>query len=108
VTADLKSMRPFNEMREEKLSRLSVPRLRTTVAILQDYAEPESFSIVDFTLFLRLTEIDRRACQIVSLIDGKRSIQEIAEEASGGTKIEIGQESLEFFRTLRSLQVIEF
>jgi hypothetical protein len=108
VAADLKGLRPFNEMPEEKLSSLSVPRLRATVAILQDYAEPESYSVVDFTLALRLSEIDRQTCQVISLIDGRRSIQEIADEVSGGSNIEIGQETLEFFRSLRSRQVIEF
>ena len=97
---------PFEEMPEKELSRLSVPHLRTTVAILQDYTDPESYSVVDLTELIRLCKIDRESFQVISLIDGKRSIQEIADEAATHTKTR--QDSLAFFRLLHSRRVIDF
>jgi hypothetical protein len=94
---------------EASLSTLSVPRLRTTVAVLQEYEDPRMFSVVDVTLALRLCKLDQQACQAINLIDGKRSIQEIGEKAAGLTKIrKTKQELLEFFTYLRSRRVLEF
>jgi hypothetical protein len=98
--------RQFQETSERKLSRSSVPRIRTTVAILQDYAKPGNFSAVDFTVFIKLCALDREAHQIVSLIDGVRSIQEIQEQAASAQKAM--EDPLEFFRLLHSRRVIEF
>jgi hypothetical protein len=100
------SKKPSEETPQGKLSRSSVPRLRTTVAILQDRAKPENFLVVDFALFIRLCNLDPEAYRIVSLIDGVRSIQEIADKAKSAMKT-IG-EPLEFFRLLHSRRVIEF
>jgi hypothetical protein len=107
VMKDMK--RPLEEKPEQTMLRSTVPHLGTTVAVLQDYTKPESFSIVDFVMFLQLCKIDQQACQVVSLIDGKRSIQDIADKAGELTKIgKTGQEILEFFRALRSQGVLEF
>ena len=107
VVKDMK--RPLDEEPEQAMLRSTVPHLRTTVAVLQDYTKPESFSIVDFVMFLQLCKIDQQACQVVSLIDGKRSIQDIADKAGELTKIgKTGQEILEFFRALRSQGVLDF
>lgn len=101
--------RLFEANPEQELLRSTVPRLRTTVAVLQDYAKAESFSIVDFSLFLLLCKIDQQACQVVRLIDGKRSIQDIADKAADLTKVgKTSQEILEFFRALRSQGVLDF
>ena len=97
---------PFQGMPEGKLSRSSVPRLRTSVAILQDYAKPGSFSIVDFSLFIRLCTLDRETHRIVSLIDGVRSIQQIADKAGKGTSLT--EDPIELFRLLHSRRVIAF
>ena len=96
----------MKEMQENELSRLSVPRLKATVAILQDRTDPKSFLVVDFTQYLRLCRLDRESFQVVSLMDGKRSIQEIADEAASHTKTR--QDSLRFFKLLNSLRVIDF
>jgi hypothetical protein len=96
----------LEETHEKELSRLSVPRLKTTVAILQEYAEAESYSVVDFALNIRLCRLDREAFQVISLIDGKRSIQEIADRAASPTRTR--QDSLRFFSMLHSQRVLDF
>jgi hypothetical protein len=96
----------LNGTQENEFSRLAVPRLRDTVAILQDHTDPESFLVVDFTQHLRLCRLDRESFQVVSLIDGKRSVQEIVNEAASQTKTR--QDSLRFFRLLHSLRAVEF
>lgn len=107
MVIDVKKTRGLSEgVSEGKLSMSSVPRFRTTVAILQDYAKPESFSIVDFALCIRLCNLDREAYQIISLIDGVRSIQQIADKA--GKVASLMEEPMEFFRVLHSRRVIEF
>jgi hypothetical protein len=101
--------RSLEEKPEQAMLRSTVPRLRTTVAVLQDYMKPESYSVVDFVMFLQLCKIDPQACQVISLIDGKRSIQEIADSAGELTKLgKTGQETLQFLSALRSQGVLDF
>jgi hypothetical protein len=108
VIADLKDSRaPLEDIAGKKLSGLSVPRLRTTLAILQDYADPESFLVVDFALCLALQKLDRQSFEVATLIDGKRSIQEITGKIGGPMKTVIQQRTLEFFEFLRSIGAIE-
>jgi hypothetical protein len=106
--ADLTNMRiPAEETGEAKLSEMSVPRLRTTVAIIQDYTDPESFLVVDFALCLALQRLDRQSFEIASMIDGNSSVQEIIGKLNGPMKDVTQQGALEFFEFLHSIGAID-